>query len=265
MGVDPLDPLMAGLGTFQSALKAVRLPYDLGEVGLHGRELLTAADQGAGVQLAVVIQRDGHHRHVWGGLVAVDDGREDVFGPMPGLEPVQRIPEIGVLLIPVHGLQRLGRSADEVFQPMHGIGSDLFRGAGAPGIKDGGAVGPADQNRVVDPAGRIGVRGLAFAKRVLKAGAHVAEGLDLGAAQDRKASAWGGLDPAADGAPETQLVIVLEHHEVTRRVMNVYSLDILPNIARPAKQGKDTFITLRNAPAMSMTQPRHEVSNECMQ
>lgn len=91
------------------------LAYPFREVGLHGRELFPAADDGAGVQLAALVEGDGHHRHVRGGLIPVDHRGKDVLGPVAGLEPVQGLGEVGVLLLPAHGLQGFGRAADKVF------------------------------------------------------------------------------------------------------------------------------------------------------
>lgn len=196
VGVDPLDALMGGLGALDAAYEAMILAHRLGEVGLHGGELLAVADQGAGVELALLIEGDGHDGHVRGGLVAVNHGGEDVFGPVAFLEPVEGGLEIGVLFGPGHGAHGLGTGADEVFQPVDGVRPDFFGCARFPGVQNIRAGGGAVQDGVVVDAAGIGVRGFPFAEGVLEAGPHVAEVLDLGAAQDGEAALTGAAAPA---------------------------------------------------------------------
>lgn len=185
----------------QAAFQPMRLAHPVREVGLHGRELFPAADDGAGVQLAALVEGNGHHRHVGRGLVPVDHRGKDVLGPVAGLEPVQGIGEVGILLLPAHGLQGFGRATDEVFQPVHGIAADLLGRALLPGIEDGLAGVAADQDGVVGSAPGVGIGRVAFPEGVLKASTHVAQGLDLGAAEDREAAGRAEMGhPAADAA-----------------------------------------------------------------
>jgi len=58
MGIGPLDPLMARRRALQPAFQAVGLSDPFREGGLHGGELLPAADEGPGVQLAALVQGD---------------------------------------------------------------------------------------------------------------------------------------------------------------------------------------------------------------
>lgn len=185
------------------------------EVGLHGREPFPAADKGTGVQLAALVEGNGHHRHVGRGLIPVDHRGKDVLGPVTGLEPVQGIGKVGILLLPAHGLQGFGRAAHEVFQPVNGVAADLLGGAVFPSLEDGPAVIAADQDRIVGGAPGIGIGCVAFPEGMLERGAHVAQGLDLGAAEDREAA--GGAEmghPAPDAAIEAQpFLIVSRAHE----------------------------------------------------
>ena len=122
-----------------------------------------------------------------GGLVAMDHGREDVLRPVALLQPVQGAAEIAVLVLPAHGMDLFGRSADEVFQRMNGVLADLLGGAGDPGLDDPLAGAGAFQDQVVALAVQIGVRGVAFTEVVAEGCAQMALGLDLGDAQDGKA------------------------------------------------------------------------------
>ncbi len=218
MGIGPLDALMARRRALQAAFQTVGLSDPFREVGLHGRELLPAADEGTGVQLAAFVQGNGHHRHVGRRLIPVDHRGEDVLGPVAGLEPVESIGEIGVLLLPAHGLQSLGRPADEILQPMDGIAADPLGGAVLPGIEDGAAGVAADQDGVVGGAPGIGIGRVAFPEGMLEACPHVAHGLDLGTAEDGEAARGGEMEhPAADAAvrsdPPGIIVIVVRTHE----------------------------------------------------
>ena len=91
-----------------------------------------------------------------GALVAVDDGGEDVLGPMTFLEPVQGIAEVGVLLGPAHGVHGLGAGADEVFQTVDGVDADLLGGALAPGVQDRLAGVGAVEDGVLVPEFEVG-------------------------------------------------------------------------------------------------------------
>lgn len=215
VGIGPLDPLMARRRALQAAFQPMGLADPFREVGLHGRELFPAADDGAGVQLATLVEGNGHHRHVGCGLVPVDYCGKDVLGPVAGLEPVQSIGEVGILLLPAHGLQGFGRAADEVFQPVNSIAADLLGGAVLPGIEDSLAVVAADQDGVVGGTPGIGIGRVAFPEDVLKRGAHVAQGLDLGAAEDREAARGAEMrHPAPDAAVEAQLFLIVSRaHE----------------------------------------------------
>lgn len=192
---------MARRRALQAALQAVSLSDPFREVGLHGGELFAAADEGAGVQLAAFVQGDGHHRHVGCALIPVDHRGEDVLGPVAGLEPIQGIGEVGVLLLPAHGLQGFGRPADEILQPMDGIAADLLGSAVLPGIEDGAAGVAADQDGVVRGAPDISIGCIAFPEGMLERRAHVAHSLDLGAAEDGEAARGGDMEhPATDAA-----------------------------------------------------------------
>ena len=209
---------MARLRALQAAFQPVGLSDPFREVGLHSGELLSAADNGASVQLAAFVQGNGHHRHVGRRLIPVNYRGEDVFRPMAGFEPVQGIGEVGVLLLPAHGLQGFGGTADEILQPVDGIAADLFGGAVLPGIEDGAAGVAADQDGVVRGAPGIGIGRVAFPKGMLEACPHVAHGLDLGTAEDGEAARGGEMEhPAADAAvrsdPPGIIVIVARTHE----------------------------------------------------
>lgn len=155
-----------------------------GKAGLELREVFARSDEAAGVELALVIKRDGHDGHVGCGLVAMDDRRQDVFFAVALFQPGQGISEVLILLLARHCVHFLGRSADEVFEAMNGVFADLLGGTLMPGLEDLSSGLPPCQDRVVDAFSGIGVRGVAFAEGVLEAGPHVAEGLDLGCAQD---------------------------------------------------------------------------------
>ena len=179
---------------------------------------MLAADDGASVQLAAFVQGNGHHRHVGRRLIPVDHRGEDVFRPMAGFEPVQGIGEVGVLLLPAHGLQGFGGTADEILQPVDGIAADLFGGAVLPGIEDGAAGGAADQDGVVGGAPGISIGRVAFPEGMLERRTHVAHGLDLGAAEDGEAARGGDMEhPATDAAIQSDsssiTVIVSPAHE----------------------------------------------------
>ena len=218
----------------------MRLADPFREVGLHGRELAPVPDEGAGVQPAPVIEGDGHDGHVGGGLVAVDHGRQDIFLAVPFFDPVQSPAEVGVLVLAAHGVQRARAAADEVFQPVDCVGPDLLRCTGTPGIENPAAVLGSGKNGVVADAGRICVWGLTFPEGVLEAGPHVAEVLHLGAAQDREAPAAPSfLSPTGRPSQPERIVVVI--HRRGPKWLNVYSLDILTNVVRPARRGGDTF------------------------
>ena len=206
---------MARRRALQPAFQPVGFSDPFREVGLHGGELLPAADDGAGVQLAAFVQGDGHHRHVRRGLIPVDHRGEDVLGPVAGLEPVQGIGEVGVLLLPAHGLQGLGRPADEILQPVDGIAADLLGGAVLPGIENSAAGIAADQDGVVGGAPGVGVGRVAFPEGMLEACPHVAHGLDLGTAEDGEAARGGDMEhPATDATVEAQPVLIVSRaHE----------------------------------------------------
>ena len=241
---------MGGLRALQAAFQPVLQADLLGEVGLHGGELLAVADEGAGVELAVLVERDGHDGHVRGALVAVDDGGEDVLGPMTFLEPVQGIAEVGVLLGPAHGVHGLGAGADEVLQAVNGIGTDLLGGAVAPGVEDSFAGVGAVEDGVLVPALQVGVEGLTFAEGVLEAGGEIGGLLELGAAEDGVA----GLLPDAavlQAQPDFRYkplvpTRVRSGHGTgsqAKKWVYVYSLDIPTqgrNVARSAPAGRNT-------------------------
>ena len=194
------------------------LSYPFREVGLHGGELLPAADDGASVKLTAFVQGNGHYRHVGRRLIPVDHRGEDVFRPMAGFEPVQGIGKVGVLLLPAHGPQGFGGTADEILQPVDGIAADLFGGAVLPGIEDGAAGVAADQDGVVGGAPGIGIGRVAFPEGMLEACPHVAHGLDLGTTEDGEAARGGDMEhPAADAAVQSDppgiIVIVSRAHE----------------------------------------------------
>lgn len=193
VGIDPLDALVGGLGALQAAFQAMLQTHLLGEVGLHGGELVAVTDQSAGVELAVFVERDGHDGHMRGALVAVDNGGEDVLGPVALLEPVEGIAEVGVLFGPAHGVHGLGAGADEVLEAVNGVGADLLGGTGAPGVQHRLTGVRTEQDGVVVPALQVGVRGLTLTEGVLEACGEVGGLLELGAAQDGEA----GLPDAA--------------------------------------------------------------------
>ena len=145
----------------------------------------------------------------------MDHRGEDVLGPVAGLEPIEGIGEVGVLLLPAHSPQGLGRPADEVFQPVYGIAADLLGGAVLPSIEDGAAGLAADQDGVVGGAPMIGIGRVAFPEGMLKACPHVAHGLDLGTAEDGEAARGGDMQHfATDTAVEAKpLLIVSRAHE----------------------------------------------------
>ena len=95
---------------------------------------------------------------------------------------------------------------------MDRVGPDLLRRAFAPGLQDAAAVLSPDEDGVMLEPGGIGVRGVAFAEGVLEAGAHVAEGLDLGAAQDRKPPEAAILCPPTVRAAQAELIVVVIGH-----------------------------------------------------
>ena len=180
-------------------------------------ELLPAADDGAGVQLAAFVQGNGHHRHVGRGLIAMDHRGEDVRGPVAGLEPVQGISEVGVLLFPAHGLQGFGRATNKILQPVDGIAADLLGGAVLPGIENGAAGIAPDKDGILGGAPGIGIWRVAFPEGMLERGTHVAHGLDLGTAEDGEAARGGDMEHSAtDTAVEAKpLLIVSRAHEPT--------------------------------------------------
>ncbi|KYC34469.1 hypothetical protein WA1_51685 [Scytonema hofmannii PCC 7110] len=215
---------MRGPAAFLTPFEAERLADVAGEVGLHLAKLVLAADQLAGIQLTAGIEGDHQDLHVRGGLVAVHHGRQDVLGTMAVLEPVQGAAEVIVLLVPAHGMNLLGRSADEVLQGMDGVLADLLGGAGVPGFHD--ALGGAGtlEHQVLGHAGLIGVRGVAFAVVVTKGCAQMSLGLDLAHAEDGEAPGR-----ARSAADLHALAEVCHHirHVAPPFEKNVHSLDNL--------------------------------------
>ena len=63
MGIGPLNALVARRRTLQAPFQPVGLADPFCEIGLHSGELLPAADDGAGVQLAAFVHRRRHTRH----------------------------------------------------------------------------------------------------------------------------------------------------------------------------------------------------------
>ena len=215
---------MRGPAAFLTPFEAERLADVAGEVGLHLAKLVLAADQLAGVQLAAGVEGDHQHLHVRGGLVAVHHGRQDVLGTVAVLEPVEGAAEVVVLLVPAHGMDLLGRSADEVLKGMDGVLADLLGGAGVPGFHD--ALGGAGtlEHQVLAHAGLIGVRGVAFTVVVAQGCAQMPLGLDLAHAEDGEAPG------RARSAAHVHALAEVRHH--IRHVAppfekNVHSLDNL--------------------------------------
>lgn len=197
---------MRGPAAFLAPFQAERLTDVAGEVGLHLAQLVLAADQLAGVQLAAGIEGDHQHLHVRGGLVTVHHGRQDVLGTVAVLEPVEGAAEVVVLLVPAHGMNLLGRSADEVLKGVDGVLADLLGCAGVPGFHDAlGSAGPLEY-QVLAHAGLIGVRGLSFAVVVAQGCAQMPLGLDLAHAEDGEAPG------RARSAAQLHVLAEVRHH-----------------------------------------------------
>lgn len=103
---------------------------------------------------------------------------------MPGLDPVQRLAEIRVLLIPPHLGHPLGTAPDEILQPMDGIAADLLGCPLVPARHHLAGIVSPNQHPVIDKPHRVRIRRLPFPKGMLQARPQIAEGLDLGRAQD---------------------------------------------------------------------------------
>ena len=152
---------LRGFRTFYPVLEAKFQPHVLGEIGFHLAQGVLAADKLAGVQLAALIEGDHQRLQVGGGLIAVDDHRQDVMRPMALLQPVQRLLEIGVLFCPAHGLQLFRTAPHEVLQRMYCVLADLLRGAGVPISHDALGIGLAFENRIVIAVSEVCVGGWA--------------------------------------------------------------------------------------------------------
>ncbi|CAM3531054.1 hypothetical protein PANO111632_20865 [Paracoccus nototheniae] len=234
---------MARRRALQAAFETMGLPDPFRKVGLHGRELFAAADEGAGVQLAAFVEGDGHHRHVGRGLIPVDHCGKHVLGPVASLEPVEGIGEVGILLFSAHGVQSFGRATNKVLQPMDGIAADLLGGAVLPGIEDGAAGIAAHKDGILRGAPGIGIGRVTFTEGMLERRAHIAHGFDLGAAKDGEAAIARLAREAPDGHGEVDalFIVTCAHRPNLQGKVYVYSLDNLAQgqiIRSPRNAGK---------------------------